>query len=383
MAGTARYCVSCTAIANPKEDRIVLSHLMGSRPGTPLRRATPIWPAQAARAGLQARAARPLAAVLAFAAALTIAGCKPGILNSGSPSGTPSAGTAASAGSAKRASAASVMAALARNAQGTASFAATLQINATANSAVHLSGTLIEQTQPSLLVDVHATRPAGLEAILTGNTAYLKIGALTGTAGRPWVAVPYSGLTNRSNASLVPMIQQMQGSNPLAQAQMFPAATDVRAVGSSTINGVPTTQYSGSYSLAAGLGQLAPGLRAGVRSSMMSSGITSTAFTVWVDARQQVRKMTLVEFGRNTRIEIVLVIVSINQPVQIKIPPAGQVAGAIVTPTPGVTMTPTPAMTTAPTPTPGTTSTPTPGPTSTPTSGATSNPTPSTGPTHW
>ena len=361
----------------------MLSHLMGSRPGTPHRRATPAGPAQAARAGLQARAARPLVAVLACAAAVTIAGCKPGILSSGSPSGTPSAGTAtASSGNTQRASAASAIATLARNAQGSTSFVATLEIHATGNSAAHLSGTLIEQTQPSLLVGVRASHPAGLEAILAGNTAYLKIGALTGTAGRPWVAVPYSGLTNSSNAGLASMIQQMRGSNPLAQTQMFPAATNVREAGSSTINGVPTTQYSGSYSLAAGLSQLAPGLRAGVQSGMMSSGITSTAFTVWVDARHQVRKMTLVEFGRNTRIEIVLVIVSINQPVQIQIPPAGQVAGVNVTPTLRVTMTPTPAMTTAPTPTPGTTSTPTPGPTSAPTP-STSTPTPSTGPTHW
>jgi hypothetical protein len=361
----------------------VLSHLMGSRPGTPDRRVAPVWPAQDARAGLPARAARPLVAVLACAVAVAIAGCRPGILSSGSSSATPSAGIAAPAMSATGASAASAMTALARNAQGATSFVATVQIHATGNSAAQLSGTLIEQTQPSLLVDVRATRPAGLEAILAGDTAYLKIGALTGTAGRPWVAVPYSGLASSSAASLAPMIQQMQGSNPLAQSQMFPAATNVREVGRSRVNGVPITEYGGSYSLAAGLGQLAPGLRAGVRSGMMSSGITSTAFTVWVDGRHQVRKMTLVESGTNTRIEIVLVIISINQPVQIQIPPAGQVAGAAATPTPSVTMTPTPAITMAPTPTPGPTSTPTPAPTSTPTPGPTSTPTPSTGPTHW
>jgi hypothetical protein len=360
----------------------VLSHLMGSRPGTPHRRATPVWPAQAARVRLPARAGRALGAFLACAAVVTIAGCKPGILSSGSPSATPSARTATASSGTQRVSAASAMTTLARNAQGSASFVATLQIHATGNSAAQLSGTLVGQTQPSVLVDVRASHPAGLEAILAGDMTYLRIGALTGTAGRPWVAVPYSSLANSSNAGLASMIQQMRGSNPLAQSQMFPAATNVRDAGSSTINGVPTTQYNGSYSLAAGLSQLAPGLRAGVRSGMMSSGITSTAFTVWVDARHQVRKMTLVEFGRNTRIEIVLVIVSINQPVQIQIPPAGQVAGAGATPTPRVTMTPTPVMTTAPTPAPGT-PTPTPGPTSTPTPGTTSTPAPSTGPTHW
>jgi hypothetical protein len=362
----------------------VFSHLIARRPGDSSSRATPVRPAQAASIRVPARAARPLVAIVACAAAVTIAGCKPGILGSASSSATPSPGTgAASSGTGQSAlSAAKTMTALARNARGVRSFAATLQIHST-GSAGHVSGILTEQTRPSFLVDVRTRQPAGLEAVLTSNTAYLRIGALTQTAGRPWVAVPNSGLANGSNASVAPMIQQMQGSNPLAQAQMFPAAMNVREIGTSTINGVPTTQYAGSYSLAAGLAQLAQGLRAPVRSGMMSSGITSTKFTVWVDAKHQVRKMSLVEFGRSTRVEIVLVIVSVNQPVQIKIPPASQVAGATVTPAPAMTPTPArtgtpmPARTVAPTPAPGTTRTPAPVTSSAPA------PTPSSGPTHW
>jgi hypothetical protein len=363
----------------------VFSHLIARRSGAPPSGATPAppaqaGPAQAANSRFPGRAARPLVAVLACAVAVTVAGCKPGFLSSASPGATPSSGTAtASSGKAQTAaSAASAMTALARNAQGVKSFVATLQIQATGSDAGRVSGTLVEQTQPSLLVDVRTTQPAGLEAILTGSTAYLKIGALTRAAGQPWLAVPYSRLAGSSNASLTPMIQQVQGSDPLAQAQMFPAATNVRELGTSTISGVPATEYSGSYSLAAGLAQLAQGLRAPIRSGLVSSGITSTTFAVWVDARHQVRKMRLVEFGKSTRIEIVLVIVAVNQPVRILLPPASEIAGATVAPAPAMTKTPKPA-TVTPTPAAGT-STPTPG-TTTPAPGTT--PTPSTGPTHW
>jgi hypothetical protein len=363
----------------------VFSHLIARRPGTPPSGDAPAQPAQAASTRVRARAAaRPFIAVLACAAAVTIAGCKPGLVSGASSGGTPSSGAApTSSGNAQSASsAASAMTAMAHNAQGVGSFVATLQVRATGKGAAHLSGVLIEQTQPTLLVDVRATRPAGLEAVLTGSTAYLKIGALTRVAGRPWVAVPYSSLATGSNASLTPTIQQMQGSNPLAQAQMFPAATNVRAVGRATVNGVATTQYNGSYSIAAGLAQLAGSLRSAVRSSMMASGITSTRFSVWVDARHQVRKMSLVEIGRSTKIQVVLVIISVNRLVQIQVPAASLIAGATTpsraaAPAPAMTTAPSPAMTTVPAPTPGITVTPAPGTSGTPA------PQPSTWPTHW
>jgi hypothetical protein len=93
-----------------------------------------------------------------------------------------------------------------------------------------------------------------------------------------------------------------------------------------------------------------------------------------------VRRISLVEYGKSTRIDIVLVIVSLNQPVQILIPPASEVVGAA-----GITAAPTPA---APTPSPA--STPMPA-TTTPAPGITNTPVPSSSPTsvqtsqphHW
>ena len=361
----------------------MFSHLFAGRPAAPPAGVPLARPAQHAGLRIPARAARPLVAVVACAAAVSLAGCKPGVLTSGSATVTPSAGLPASAAAGSPAPGA--MTSVAAAAQGVRSFAAKLQIHETGNMAARVSGTLTEQTQPSTLVDVRTTAPAALEAVLTSDTAFLKIGALTRAAGKPWVAVPFSGLTSGMGASLTPVIQQIEGSNLLAQAQMFAAAANVRTMGTAQVNGIRTTKFCGSYSLAAGLGQLTGNTRMRVRSALMSSGITSTKFTVWADSRHQARKISLVELGKNTRLTIVLEIISINQPVQIQIPPANQVVGAagpVTTPTPRVTanprmmMTPTPQMST---PAPQITITVTP----TPVNSVTPSPLPTNQPTHW
>ena len=358
----------------------MFSHSKARSPGAPQRGAIPVRPAHAHGSRVPARAIRPLAIIVGCAAAVTIAGCKPGALTGASSSSAPSAATAtATGGSGQLASATSAIAAMASSAPGVRSFVAELSIHASGRLAADLAGTLYEETQPSPLLEVRTTVPSGLEAILAGNTAYLKIGALTRTAGKPWVQAPISGLQSSTGASLAPMIQQLQASNPLAQTQMFAASTDVRESGTPMLSGVRTTEYSGSYSLAAGLARLAPSEQAGLQSDMESSGITATRFTVWVDSKNQVRRISLVETGKSTKINIVLVIVSVNQLVQIQIPPASEVAGAT-----GITSTPTPAMSATPT-MPAVTSTPAPV-ASTPTPVTSSQPSsaPPTGqPHHW
>jgi hypothetical protein len=357
----------------------VFSHSQARRPAAASHKTTPFRPSPAASFRLPARAIRPLAIVVGCAAAITIAGCKPGIYTGTSSGATPFTPSAtATAGTAQTGSPTSAIAALAGSAPGVKSFVAKLDIHATGHLAADLSGTLTEQAQPGPLVEVQTTVPSGLEAILSGDTAYLKIGALTQAAGKPWIKASIAGLDSSAGASLAPIIQQLQAGNPLAQSQMFAAATNVREVGAATISGVPTTEYSGSYSLAAGLAKLPASQRADFQSDLGASGITGTQFTVWADANHQVRKISLVEVGKSTQIDIVLVIVSLNQPVQIQIPPVSEVAGAAgitTSPAPAAT-TPAPAMTSAP-PAPAVTSTPTPVTTSQPT------PLPTDQPTHW
>lgn len=357
----------------------MFSHSKARSPGAPQRGVMPIRAAHAHGFRAPARAIRPLAIIVGCAAAVTITGCKPGALTGASPSSTPSATATAAGGSTQLASSAhSAIAAMASNAPGVTSFVARLSIHASGRLAADLAGTVYEQTQPSPLIEVKTTVPSGLEAILAGNTAYLKIGALTRTAGKPWVQAPISGLQSSTGANLAPIIQQLQASNPLAQTQMFAASTNVRESGTPMLSGVRTTEYSGSYDVESGLARLAPSQQSALRTDMDSSGITATRFTVWVDSKNQVRRISLVEIGKSTKINIVLVIVSVNHLVQILIPPASEIVGAT-----GITSTPTPSMSATPT-TPAVTSTPTPvASTPTPVPSSVPSPNPTGQPHHW
>jgi hypothetical protein len=259
------------------------------------------------------------------AAAIAAAGCGSG---AGSNAGS---GASSSGGHAVSASQALTLAASA--AQKVNSFAANMTITSGGALSTHLSGTLQEQVRPTLLASetfslksAGATVPGGMQALLTGSAMYLKMKTLAGVLGKPWVKIPFSSLKKKTGISLAPLIHQLQGSNPLAQAQMLPAATNVHKVGSATIGGVPTTEYAGTLNVAKSLAKLGPGLRKLIGPALKATGITTSNFRVWVDAQHQVRQISQTEGGGSYNISSVMTITAINQPVHITPPPASQVA---------------------------------------------------------
>jgi hypothetical protein len=273
-------------------------------------------------------ALRRIAAAALCAAVATATGC-----SSGGPA-TRTA-TAATARSQAAQPARQAMSLAASEAQRNTSFAATLQVRSMGSLATTLSGTLRMQLKPSLLADqnFHVSAdgealPGAVETLLTGTAAYLKMDTLARVLGKPWVKVSISGLRNAAGVNLIPLVQQVEGGNPLAQVQMFTASSDVREVGSQVINGVATTEYTGSYRAAAGLGKLGPGLRPLVWPALKATGISTTQFDVWIGSQHQVRKMILVQSGKSIRVTSVMVVTMINQPVGVQIPPASQVADA-------------------------------------------------------
>jgi hypothetical protein len=266
---------------------------------------------------------------MACAGVITAAGCS---------SGARPADHAASAGNGQSRDALAAAHAItlaASQARQVTSFAATLNVRSTGSLATTLSGTLRMQTRPRLLADqvFHVTAdgeglPGGVETLLTSNAAYLKVDTLARVLGKPWVKVSISGAGGAAGINLIPLVQQVESGNPLAQIQMFAAAKDVRQAGSQVINGVQTTEYTGSYRAAAGLNRLDPVLRPLVWPALKATGISTTQFEVWIDGQHQVRKMTLVQSGKTIQVTSVMVVTMINQPAGIQVPPGRQVASA-------------------------------------------------------
>jgi hypothetical protein len=353
----------------------VFSHLKARRSGPPQQGTTQDRSARPARFGVPARAVRPLGfAAVAAVAAITVAGCKPGVYTSNSSSG-PQSGMSSS----------SALSLAAQQTQQIRSFSADVEIQATGALNATLTGTLHEVTTPSPIISLRANAGAlgNVRVILANGMAYLRSPLLERSYGKPWVMGSISSMST-SGLNLGPLLGLLSTSSPLVQVPLFSQASNLRMMRRSMMDGSQTSEWGGHYMLSTVLGSLNSSLRPGMQ-SVMNSGITMTRFRAWMDPTHMMRKLVLIEVGNNTRITITLVITSINRPVHITMPSTALIfvlGGATPTPAPSVTLTPTVKPTVTTTPTTGATPTPV----GTGTAGVTGTPTPvptGAGPTHW
>jgi len=256
------------------------------------------------------------------------AGCTAGGGSSHSPSTPASSGAPPAAVSPARA-----ITLAASRAQQVTSFTATLNVQATGSGKLTMAGSMSVRTKPTLYTDADFSTlsvsgqvvPGGMEEILTGNAVYVKLALLSQlSGGKQWIEIPFSELQQASGVNLSQLIQQLEGSNPLDQTQMLGAARDVRKVGTDTIDGVPTTHYTGSFPVSAGLAMLPAALRKSVEQQY--KGASTVNFDVWLDAQQQVRRIITAEQNGSGRQATTINITGINNPVTASLPPAGEVA---------------------------------------------------------
>jgi len=356
----------------------VFSQLKARRPGAPQSGITQDRPARPARFGVPARAIRPLGFVaVAAAAAITVAGCKPGVYTSSSSGSGSQSGMSSSA-----------LSLAAQQTQQIRSFSADVQIQATGALNATLTGTLHEVTTPGQVMSLHANAGAlgHIRVIVSNGMAYMKNPFLMHAYGKPWVMGTMNSMSSTSGLNLGPLLGLLSTSSPLVQVPLFSQGSNIRMMGHSMMDGSRMSEWGGHYMLSHVMGSLNSQLQPSMQ-SVMNSGISMTRFRAWMDSTHQVRKLVLIEIGNNTKITITLVITSLNQPMHINIPSTTLIfvlGGATPTPTPSMTVTPTVTPTVTATPTMGATPTATPTPTST--MGATGTPAPvptGAGPTHW
>lgn len=354
----------------------MFSQLKARRSGAPQQGTTQDRPARPARFGVPARAVRPLGfAAVAAVAAITVAGCKPGVYTS-SPTGSGSQSGMSS----------SALSLAAQQTQQIRSFSADVEIQATGALNATLTGTLHDMTSPSPVMSLHANAGAlgNIRVILSNGMAYMKSPFLMHSYGKPWVMGSMNTLSSTSGLNLGPLLGLLSTSSPLVQVPLFSQASNIRMMGHSMMDGSRMSEWGGHYMLSNVMGSLNSSLQPSFQ-SVMNSGISMTRFRAWMDSTHQVRKLVMIEVGNNTRITITLVVTSINQPMHIRMPSTTLIfvlGGATPTPTPSMTVTPTVKPTVTATPTMGATPTPT----ATSTVGATSTPVPvpsGAGPTHW
>jgi hypothetical protein len=198
-----------------------------------------------------------------------------------------------------------------------------------------MAGTFQEQLHPSLLASldfstfsVAGRSMAGLGEIITPRAIYIKLGLLTQAlhSSKPWLELPLSALSQRTGMNLGSLFNQAQTSSPLTQTQLLAGAANVRTAGTGTADGVPVTEYTGSYSTSAALAKLPADVRGPLSQGLQKVGINGAQFQAWIDGQHQLRKEVVTEDGSAFTETLTITVTSVNQPVTISVPAASQTA---------------------------------------------------------
>jgi hypothetical protein len=222
------------------------------------------------------------------------------------------------------------------------SFTATLDLNLTLTTgtsgaeSVAGAGTVSEVVHPllgeftfSTLKAAGISLPGGMSEIITPNEIYIKLAELTSLlhTDKQWLGLPVSSASSAAGLNLGSLFSQSDTSNPLTITQLLAAATDVKMVGTGTMDGVPVTEYTGTYTLATALDKLPASVRSATSAAFKQSGLgaAKARFTVWIDAQHIVRKEITVLASSTFSESITITVTSVNQPVTITPPSAGQV----------------------------------------------------------
>jgi len=194
-----------------------------------------------------------------------------------------------------------------------------------------MTGTILVQLKPTLRLGANlhlaaAGKSTQIKEILTGTAVYFSAASLTRQLGKPWVKIDLSALKGTAGASFAQLLHSLQNSNVSYQAEMLTLAKNARVVGTQTVDGVSTTEYSGSIKAAEGLKALPAGFRKALAPELQALGNSTIRFRVWIDGQHHLRKLTEVVTVNGETVNTTVTITALNQPVHITLPPASQTA---------------------------------------------------------
>ncbi|HEY0935452.1 MAG TPA: hypothetical protein VGD91_17120 [Trebonia sp.] len=206
----------------------------------------------------------------------------------------------------------------------------------TAGVTEDITATFSERLKPSLTASFDATTltvngkplPGGISEVLTPSTVYLKSSELTKALkqSRPWLSVSTAQLGRGSGINIGQLLSGATDSGPASQNQMLAGASAVHQVGTSTLDGVPVTEYTGTIDIAKAIDALPAADRAGLQRVLQQAGLTTEKFTAWIDGAHRVRKSVVKASSSKFSETATTAITSVNQPVTVTVPPASETA---------------------------------------------------------
>src|SRR5260370_498624 len=199
-----------------------------------------------------------------------------------------------------------------------------------------MTGTFRYQLKPTVeaSADFHTDifgMSTQMKAIAPSDAVYFNMGARPGlpdpghAAGKPWIKVDLSSLNGSGMAGFAQLVQGTQSGDFTAQAHLFAVAENVHVAGTQVIDGVPTTEYDGSFRVAAALEALPASLHKVLAVELQALGTGPVYFREWIDGQHHVRTMIEVHTVDGAITTSPVLITAFNEPVAITLPPASQV----------------------------------------------------------
>src|SRR3954452_6697548 len=113
-----------------------------------------------------------------------------------------------------------------------------------------------------------------IRELITPDGFFMRMPQLAAQTGKPWIEMKFSDMKAMSGLDLKQVISQAQQMQPAQYIEQLAAGGHVRQVGRDTVNGVATTHYSGTVSLADMLSHYSPDVRAQFAPVLHSAGFT-------------------------------------------------------------------------------------------------------------
>jgi hypothetical protein len=266
----------------------------------------------------------PFLAAAVGAAALLAAGCS-------APGGS---ATGAKAAPAAAVSPQRALLLAARGVQAVNTIAANVSLRATTSGGdIDIAGSLAERLHPSLLAAADYTTfstqgqtlPGGIAEVLAQDVLYMKDSQVSQAlhTTRPWVEIPLKSL-GVTGSALSSLLGTAQEESPVTQTELLAHSKTVHKVGTGVINGVPVTEYAGTYSMSQAIAALPASLRSTISKEIGQAGISSAQFKIWLDGQEQTRKIVVTETGTAISETITETVTSFNQPVSVQAPAAAE-----------------------------------------------------------
>jgi hypothetical protein len=168
----------------------------------------------------------------------------------------------------------------------------------------------------------------GIQMVYLDKAIYVKVPPQLSqrSGGKPWGKIDLAQMGQQSGFNLDSLLSQSQQANPAEQTKMFTASKDARKVGEETINGVKTTHYTGSITVAEAMGKLSAQNRAQLQKVYKEIGATKINFDLWADDQQLPRKLTTkIPTQQTGNLTATMIYQDYGKAVNVSAPPADQV----------------------------------------------------------